>query len=244
MNNTFSFVPTSGKRPILRPRIIGLAGPAGCGKDTVAQLLVTHMGFSQLAFADPLREEICQAFGVDLSMLTEREAKESPIEALSLRCCSDNVFAVVMLKLLEELEPASTALDKLATPRSPRQIMRWWGTEYRRNACSTTYWTRILKMRAHLQQQRHQLRHVVSDVRFHNEAQAIRDMGGVIWQIKRPGLHLDESHSSETDGSAFAPEVVINNNYDLRHLQYLVMAAWDRIDEMGRFAQSVEVTPC
>ena len=36
-------------------KIIGLTGPKGCGKDTVAALLRTHAGFYSLAFADALR---------------------------------------------------------------------------------------------------------------------------------------------------------------------------------------------
>lgn len=36
--------------------LIGLVGPAGAGKDTVAKLLITHHEFVQVAFADSLRE--------------------------------------------------------------------------------------------------------------------------------------------------------------------------------------------
>ena len=40
------------------PIIIGLAGPAGSGKDTVRQMLESDHGFSGLAFADPLRDMV------------------------------------------------------------------------------------------------------------------------------------------------------------------------------------------
>lgn len=36
--------------------LVGLIGPAGAGKDTVAALLVEHHGFHRVAFADRLRE--------------------------------------------------------------------------------------------------------------------------------------------------------------------------------------------
>lgn len=39
-----------------QPPLIGLVGPAGSGKDTIAEHLVEHHGFVRVAFADRLRE--------------------------------------------------------------------------------------------------------------------------------------------------------------------------------------------
>jgi hypothetical protein len=209
------------------PQIIGLTGPAGCGKDTVAALLATHARFTALAFADALRSEVCNAFRIDLSLLTRRDLKEQPCDELALERSSDNAFIGVMLRHLSA--HGEHAARALIAPRSARTIMQWWGTEYRRHTSHKDYWTRTLKARVHIQQSGNiwrQARHVISDVRFANEAQAIRDMGGVIWQIKRPDLALDTRHSSETDGGIFKPDAVINNRHDLRHLQLLVMGAW------------------
>lgn len=38
------------------PLVLGLAGPAGCGKSTAAALLAARGGWRRLSFADPLRE--------------------------------------------------------------------------------------------------------------------------------------------------------------------------------------------
>ncbi|ABM37582.1 deoxynucleotide monophosphate kinase family protein [Polaromonas naphthalenivorans] len=210
-----------------RPHIIGLCGLASCGKDTVAQLLAVHLRFSQLAFADALRNEVCQAFGIDQSILTRRDTKEVPTPALALRRCSTvSGFAMAMISQGKWLEPGRSLKEEFFAPRSPRQIMQWWGTEYRRIYSGQDYWTRTLKARVYIQQESNQWRHVISDVRFDNEAEAVRAMGGVIWQIKRPGLKHDASHVSETDGSRFKPDLVINNCHDIKHLQALVTGAW------------------
>ena len=42
------------------PIIIGLAGPAGSGKDTVRQMLESDHAFSGLAFADPIRSMVSE----------------------------------------------------------------------------------------------------------------------------------------------------------------------------------------
>ena len=190
-----------------KPHIIGLTGPAGCGKDTVAQLLATHLGFAHLAFADALRAEVCAAYGIDQSLLTRRDTKEVPTRALALDRC--NTLAFVGAIVVRANKDPATWPELMQAPRSPRHIMQWWGTDYRRQHSGESYWTRTLTSRVHTQQQGHQWRHVVSDVRFPNEADAIRALGGVIWQVKRPGLQRGTSHISETDGSEFEPDAVI-----------------------------------
>ena len=219
------------------PTIIGLAGPAGSGKDTVADLLRTHVRFAKCAFADALRYEVCDAFGIKPLLLTHRPTKEEPHAALALARCKDHAFSGLLLqgKLLDQFN--GSIADFMALPRSPRQIMRLWGTEYRR-AINGSHWTGVVVARINDAVTFSNFRHVITDVRFENEAQAVRNMGGVIWQIKRPDLKVDTTHSSESDGSQFTPDAIINNSHDIRHLQSVVMGAWMML-ETGMSSQEV-----
>ena len=221
-----------------KPHIIGLAGPAGCGKDTVAQLLATHLGFSHLAFADALRAEIIDAYGIDASALTRRDTKEKESNALSLERCQSISFVGALVMQAKKDNPLCDVAEFMESPRSPRLIMQWWGTDYRRQHSDERYWTRILTSRIHTQQQGQQWRHVISDVRFKNEADAIRALGGVIWQVKRPGLQAGTGHVSEIDGSQLEPDAIINNRHDIRHLQAVVMGEWF-MREAGLAAQDI-----
>ena len=209
--------------------VIGLTGPAGAGKDTVADLLCTHARFCKLSFADTLRAEVCDAFGVTIDALTRRETKETPSPVFAIERCLDNGFVGAMVTSYKAAQPSHTIEDLLSAPRSPRDIMRWWGTEYRR-AENEHYWTRALSSRMRERHDGGQARFVVTDVRFENEAETIRRHGGRIWQVKRPGLVLDTSHVSEVDGSAFRPHACINNMHDVRHLQHIVLAEWIQDD--------------
>lgn len=58
------------------PLLIGLTGPAGCGKDTIAERLLTMHGFTPTAFATPLRAAAAEAFGIDYWDFLEREKKD------------------------------------------------------------------------------------------------------------------------------------------------------------------------
>lgn len=55
-------------------RVIGIAGRAGSGKDTIADYLVANHGFHKMAFADPIKSMLWQ-IGVDCY---QRDGKETP----------------------------------------------------------------------------------------------------------------------------------------------------------------------
>lgn len=201
--------------------LIGLTGPKACGKDTVADLLQTHCGFTKVAFGDPLYAEVSNAFGVDISQLRERATKEHAMTALALSKCLADGFTARMITMHHE---QGQSLD-LDAPRSPRQILQWWGTEYRRKQ-SEAYWvSQTSKRIAYAMKQQFSTKFVITDCRFQNEIDMVRNSyAGQVWQVKRPGCVVPEgSHTSETTGERFAPDAVINNEHDIRHLQQLVL---------------------
>lgn len=213
------------------PFIIGLTGPAGSGKDTVADLLVAHHGYTKMAFADALRAEVCEAFRIDPRMLTERETKEHPLSALAIGRCADDHFIDRMSYVLSQITGKAADLN---APRSPRQIMQWWGTEYRRNQ-SDGYWREQLAdaMSMHWWNDDQPRGIVVTDVRFSDEADSLRNRWSGetvnlvnIWQITRPGYEVARgAHASETTGAAFAPDRVVDNAFDMGHLEQRVLEA-------------------
>ena len=111
-------------------KLIGLVGRAGAGKDTVASILAETEGVTPIAFADALREEVKNAFGVGIECMLQRDEKEQPTQALAISRCADRRFINRMLAIAENPY----------TPRSPREILQLWGTEYRRECDSFTYW--------------------------------------------------------------------------------------------------------
>lgn len=207
-----------------KPNIIGLSGPAGCGKDTVADLLVTHAGFHKISFADALRAEVANAFLIDQVFLTQRETKEQPMRCLALSRCLDQNFVIKMVSAREQIEP----LFDIDAPRSPRQIMQWWGTDYRRHQ-QADYWVSKAASRIKWfhQRQGFSSRVVVTDCRFADEAAMVRELGGQVWQIKRDGTHvMPGAHVSEVSGAEFQPDVILNNNHTVKHLCECALEAY------------------
>lgn len=207
-------------------QIIALTGSAGTGKDTAADILATHCGFTKLAFADALRAEVQAAFNVPAELLTRRDLKEMPTAALALVECTDMGFigALARADMTRGLELPCVWIKR---PLSPRQVMQLWGTEYRR-AQRINYWLELLRDRI---RQLHALdgrsRFVITDCRFENEAAMIRAMGGVVWQITRTDVQpVEGQHASATDGTKLHPSVVIDNSSTIHSLREAVLGEW------------------
>ena len=145
------------------PRIIGLSGLAGAGKDTAAGILHEHFGYAPLSFAHRLKEGVASIFGYDRSMLSgnseeSRVWRESP----------DKYFS-----------------DKMGKEITPRKILQIVGTECLRNGFHEDVWVMLLERE--LKKFENQC-FVVSDVRFPNEQKMLRSLGAELWEIRPPIL--------------------------------------------------------
>lgn len=217
------------------PTLIGLTGPNGAGKDTAAEMLagkLTREGRSTvvMAFADALYEEVSAAFGVSIPELKDRNTKEAPADWLRWSKCNNLQF----WSFVSHRVPTSVLTSNA---HSPRQILQWWGTEYRR-AQQPDYW--VQRMLAKVQQHREAgVQHIiVTDVRFADEADCIRALGGQIWRIHRPTLqHQGTGHVSEVTGEEFAPEVTIRNEGSMELLRIYLLQALHRADSKHKEAQ-------
>lgn len=98
--------------------------------------------------------------------------------------------------------------------KSPRHLLQTLGTEWGRKHVSEDIWIKIALQRA-----RQSGLVTIPDVRFDNEAEAIRAAGGSVWLVERPCAScLDSStasHASERGISAHFIDDVIKNDGDL-----------------------------
>lgn len=79
---------------------------------------------------------------------------------------------------------------------SPRFVLQNMGTDYLRNTFCDDFFLRNLQNRL-VDKQPSLL--VISDVRFPNEVEYIKNKGGYVWRIERPGLtYPKDQHPSET----------------------------------------------
>jgi len=100
--------------------------------------------------------------------------------------------------------------------KTTRHAMQTLGTEWGRQCIGENFW-----VAATLRQAKTVQKAVISDVRFANEAQAIREAGGKVIELRRPDVRCDDSHPSEQID--FTVDDVILNVGTIEELQTAVI---------------------
>jgi len=176
--------------------LYGICGTKGHGKDTFASLVVeAGKGFTVAAFANSLKR-ICQrVFGLSEAQCYDPDQKETPLpQPLVL----DNFLAGLSRE---------TGLDLPAVglvAYTPREVLQYVGTEYIRST-QEDYW--LHRAFADIGSASKVL---ITDLRFLNEADALRSRGGKVVRILRidkPGAVDD--HASEACLEQIKPDLII-----------------------------------
>lgn len=116
-----------------------------------------------------------------------------------------------------DLEAIKELPQRALGNRTPREVMQVLGTEWMRSYCGQNVWIDALRARiAPLYATGANA--VISDVRFENEATFIRNLGGVVVWIERPGQRRDDPHVSELGLPTHLIDHVIENDRDLEYL--------------------------
>jgi hypothetical protein len=168
--------------------LIGVLGQKGHGKDTVAAF-ARDLGYQRLAFADKLYEEVASAYGITVPFLQDRDTKEVPQPELALENCKDFAFA---LKIQSMCEAGVIQKATVHTPLSPRFVLERWGTDYRREH-DDAYWLNRVKDAVKANPTK---RYILTDVRFPNEYNFIREQGGITFRVFRVENALSAGQSA------------------------------------------------
>lgn len=189
--------------------IIGFTGKKQSGKDTAASHLVDK-GWKRIAFADPMRWCL-EALDpiVELGMVFG--AKED-----------DNPHYQYTYNGLVTASGYDTAKE---TCPEFRRLLQVFGTEVGRNILGEylgNIWLQIARQRIFGEQL--EGNHVViTDVRFDDEAEMIRDLGGLVIEIQRGEADkAKDSHVSEKGVSRHLIDHTIQNNDSIDHLRQWV----------------------
>ena len=176
------------------PRLIGLYSPAPGCGKTTVASLLT----------DLLNDRECVSFAAPLK--------------------------IAVLNMLDDLglsgfhyayEDKEAIIPELGV--SARHMMQTLGTEWGRACIHPDFWVMIA--RAEAQRTMNDGKSVViDDVRFPNEAAMIRDLGGELWRIERPGVIYSGDHSSEGGLEDIAPDRVIVNDGTIDQLKEKIYA--------------------
>ncbi|MFD0044758.1 hypothetical protein ACFVGV_06160 [Pseudarthrobacter scleromae] len=173
--------------------IVGLIGKKRSGKDTFGGALIDAHGFTRVAFADPVRRA-----ALDLDPYVGRPALPGQLAPQREVRLSDVIEAIGW-------EAAKDYVPEV------RRILENFGTNSIRKL-DPDFWVRmavekILTTPGPV---------VVTDVRFPNEADKIRELGGYVVRIIRPGFEsAPGSHICETSLDDYVADVTFYNDSSL-----------------------------
>jgi hypothetical protein len=171
--------------------IIGLAGYKRSGKDLVAAYLVKEHGFERKAFADPMKRSIAALFNTPFSVVDQ------------LKVGMENMVWVEMDGVLEPVSKMNW-----------REFLQRYGDEAHRQIFGIDFWLEYTLPLGGYYPGR---AIVVSDVRYENEAERVKGLGGVVWFIDRPSVFPGaDLHASETFD--FDEDLVIRNDGTIEEL--------------------------
>ena len=194
--------------------LIGLAGLAGTGKDTIADWWIDDHLALRAAFANPLKYGLAFSLGLPIELFFDRDRKEQPVDWLG---------------------------------KSPRELMQLFGTEWGRTHLGEDIWIRVAdRMRGGVMDApefAHVPALVYTDVRMENEADWIREQGGWIVHVVRPGVDPAAHHASESGVQLKPGDVVIRNVSTLEHLRQVADAVFRSIVETEAFLAEVDDEP-
>ena len=184
--------------------LVGFAGRKGCGKTTAAKWLAED-SFKIWSFATPIK-----------AMLSA---------LLSYQGFDDDEMRFLLS------DPVAKEDVLAGFDRSPRYLMQTLGTEWGRKCVHADLWVRLVESRLTKTVGLYIESHVVfDDVRFENEADMIRRLGGVIVHIERDGLPGgDDYHASEAGIRRLVGDVVVKNSGDKDDFLAAVDAALESV---------------
>lgn len=159
-------------------KLIAFTGLPRSGKDSAADWLCMH-GYVRLRFADPLKQAA--------AILLGREVWEMNGE--------------------HGFDREAVLLDWGFTTRD---FLQRFGTEVMRNNFGQDFWLKHMRRRLEALAPVHGYTRaaVITDCRFENEVALVRELGGIVVEIRRPGL-VPSTHVSD---AGVEPDVVLDND--------------------------------
>jgi len=187
--------------------LIGLTGRAGSGKDTVYETLYSLFNdvrpVVKLSFAEALKHSALKVFG----------------DYEDWRVIAEDIKSKGSVKVEIDGKPFAEI--------SGRELFQRYGTEAHRELFGENFWVDTLLPPLDALDFGPFLHspeiYVVTDVRYDNEATRIREYGGFVWLIERPGDVIEESsHASEIGVNEDLIDYLIPNSGSLDELKDLV----------------------
>lgn len=184
-------------------QLIGLSGYARSGKDEAA-LALMKSGYERIAFADKLRDFL---YALNPIVGVVEPYIYGPVKMIRLQEVIDHYGwdGYKETPYVDEIRP----------------LLQRLGTEAGRQTLWDSLW-----IDAAMHDLNQDGKYVVTDCRFINEADAIRNLGGTVVRISRFGIGPANSHASETSLDDYRFDFNVANDGTIEEFHHLVRSVF------------------
>jgi hypothetical protein len=207
--------------------IIGINGYSGSGKDTIGIIIqylnCEHVG--EITIEDAVKDYRLHEWWLEDQ--SEWEVKKF---AGKLKDIASHLTGID-IENFEDQEFKKTNLGKEwaihGLPMSVRDFLQKLGTEGLRNGLHDDVWVNALfadykKLDYGDEEQAQYPNWIITDTRYINEAKAIKNKGGIIIRVERPGVTPINNHPSEVGLDKWDFDYKVVNNSDIFDLKETV----------------------
>lgn len=185
--------------------LIGFAGKARVGKDTATQYLVENYRFNRIGLADAVKQG---SYNLNPWICVTEEEYDAYIYPHRVEDLWNHAFEysggllyfIKLQKLVEHL-----GIETAKKIKEVREFYQKYGTEGGRNIHGDQCWLDIAK-------RKFTGKDAISDVRFANEAEFVRESGGIVINLIRDNAEAVNAHASENGLCSEYYDILLENN--------------------------------
>ena len=200
--------------------LIGITGKKTSGKSTCASHLCRSHGFTQIAFADVVKTICARIFDIPEELFHGSEEDKNKETWVKWSSFSEDI---------------SKGREGVLTNR---ELLQTIGTDVFRSKYEDVWVDAALRKIS----KNKKTNYVISDVRFDNEAQRIRDNGGLILRVNRSS-EIEDNHASEKGISDELVDLDLNNDSTLEVLKESLTSILVEAQVLPRIPQSEQEDP-
>lgn len=182
-------------------------------------------------FADKLKDIVCLLIGCTREQLEDREFKEKELE--EEWWYYKGVKGTSNFKLLDKIDYNNLKTNQKGWYElyklTPRKLLQLLGTEAGRQIIHPNIWVNALFVDYKVEKMDFVFgaiypNWIITDVRFPNEIQAIKDRGGIVIRVNRPnitasnGIKVYTSSDSFLDSNLHSSETALDNYKDWNYI--------------------------
>lgn len=194
--------------------IIALSGYARSGKDTVAEIITRHNPIWKVKkFSGKLKEIASILTGIPPSMFEDQKFKEQVLHGWERKRWEGR------LKSNGEVHA-----DYYTQETTVRDFLQRLGTDAIRDGLHENAWVNAL-----FSEYYNTDNWIITDCRFPNEYEAIKNWGGVVVRVVRPDVTPVNAHVSETALDSHVFDYTIVNQGTLEDLEEMTLMVYENI---------------